>query len=120
VDVTAYDLPVLTANIRQALACGQLTNGGTEHVNGVDAIKLVSMVTLTETSGVSITTTTTLWVDPVTYLPVGFEFANEASNSHQPMGQGPMDITWLAPTSANLALLTVQIPPGFTQAGPPR
>src|ERR1022692_2428209 len=117
--VTAYDLPVLTADIHQALACGQLTNEGTERVNGVDTIKLVSVGTLTEPKGVTITTTTTLWVDSVNYLPVRWQFASDASASQQPGSQGPVDISWLAPTSANLALLTVQIPPGFTQI-PPR
>src|ERR1017187_6333606 len=117
--VTASSLPVLTADIRQALACGQLTNDGTERVNGVDTIKLVSVGTLTEPKGVTITTTTTLWVDSVNYLPVRWQFASDASASQQPASQGPVDISWLAPTSANLALLTVQIPPGFTQI-PPR
>ncbi len=116
--VDAHNLPVLTADIREALACGQLTNEGTEHVNGVNAIKLVSVQTSAPPGGPTLTYTATLWVDPVTYLPVGFETASEASNSHQPTVQGPMDITWLAPTSANLTLLTVQIPPGFTQVAP--
>ena len=122
--VNAYYLPVLTADIRQALACGQLTNEGAERVNGVDAIKLVSVGALTDPKGVTITTTTTLWVDSVNYLPVRWQFASDASTSHQPANrgpanQGPVDISWLAPTSANLALLTVQVPPGFTQI-PPR
>jgi hypothetical protein len=118
--VTASSLPVLTADIHQALACGQLTNEGTGRVNGVDAIKLVSVRSLTEPAGVTITTTTTLWVDPVNYLPVRWQFASDASASRQPASQGPVDITWLAPTSANMALLTAQIPPGFTQVPPRR
>jgi hypothetical protein len=114
-DLTAYYPPMLTANIRQALACGQLANKGTERVNGVDAIKLVSVRTLAERKGVTITTTTTIWVNSVNYLPVRWQFASNASASHQPGTQSPVDITWLAPTSANLARLTVQIPPGFTR-----
>jgi hypothetical protein len=106
----ASSLPQLTASIRQALACGQFTNEGTEHVNGVDAIKLVSRRL------VSAPTIITLWVDPVTYLPVRWEMS--APGSDQPVPNGTVDITWLAPTSANLALLTVQIPPGFTYYPP--
>ncbi len=114
-------LPLLTENIRQAFACGQLINEGTEHVNGVDAIKLVSVRTspVLYPNGPTVTMIATLWVDPVTYLPVRWKFVSDIS--HQPATQGgTFDITWLAPTSANLALLTVQIPPGFTQLFPPR
>jgi hypothetical protein len=119
-EVNAYYLPALTADIHQALACGQLTNEGTERVNGVDAIKLVSVRTLTDPKGGTITTTTTLWVDPVNYLPVRWQFARDSSASRQPATQGPVDIRWLAPTSANIALLTAQVPPGFTQVPPRR
>jgi hypothetical protein len=115
--VTAYQLPKLTADIHQALACGQLTNAGTERINGVDAIKLVSVRHLPKWSG---TTITTLWVDSANYLPIRWQVATSASGSQQPTAQAPMDITWLAPTSANLAQLTVQIPPGFTQVPPRR
>jgi hypothetical protein len=113
-------LPLLTENIRQAFACGQLIKEGTEHVNGVDAIKLVSVRTspVLYPKGPTITMITTLWVDPVTYLPVRWKFVSDIS--HQPATQGgTFDITWLAPTRANLAQLTVQIPPGFTQLFPP-
>jgi hypothetical protein len=39
------DPATLAANIREALACGQLTNEGTENVNELNAIKLVSVRT---------------------------------------------------------------------------
>jgi hypothetical protein len=129
VDLSAYTLPVLTANIHQALTCGQLKNEGTEHVNGVDAIKLVSVHTWTMSpaspgnkSGKTVTgtATTTLWVDPATYLPVRWKVVSDASGSHQAETLVSSDITWLSPTSANLALLTIQIPSGFKQVAPPR
>jgi hypothetical protein len=128
VDMSAYTLPVLTANIHQALTCGQLKNEGTEHVKGVDAIKLVSVHSWTMSpdnpgnkSGKTVTgtTTTTLWVDLATYLPVRWQVVGDSSDSHQATLLSS-DITWLPPTSANLALLTIHIPSGFTQVSPPR
>lgn len=119
VDVSAYYLPVLTSDIRQALACGQLTNEGTERVNGVDAIKLVSVNTLPQPEGGTITTTTTLWVDSANYLPVRWQVASASAASPRPATQGPVDITWLPPTSANLAQLTLPIPEGFARVRAP-
>jgi len=88
----------------------------------VDAIKLVSVRTMTEPEplGGTITTTTTIWVNSVNYLPVRWQFTSDAPGSHQPGAQSPVDITWLAPTSANLARLKVQIPPGFSKVPPPQ
>jgi hypothetical protein len=55
-------------------------------------------------------------VNSVNYLPVRWQVASDASASLQPGAQSPVDITWLAPTRANLARLTVQIPSGFTRS----
>jgi hypothetical protein len=126
---------VLTANIRRALACGQLTDEGTQHVDGVAAIKLVSVRTqrlrvpiepaaslhlrrrmVTET----LTETMVLWVDPATYLPVRTAFGvTSAAPLPMLIPLGSADIRWLAPTRANLALLTVPIPPGFRHVPTP-
>lgn len=135
-DVQPSTLPVLTADIRQALACGQLTSEGTEHVDGVNAIELGSVRTVTEPAhevtrkgetiqipATTFTTTTNLWVDPASYLPVRFVTTTTEVSASDPgsylTGSGAWDIQWLPPTVANLALLTVQIPPGFTQVAPP-
>jgi hypothetical protein len=135
-DVQPGTLPVLAANIRQALTCGQLTNEGTEHIDGVTAIKLVSVQVVRSKAhnvtrngktvripATTYTTTTNIWVDPVSYLPVRFVTTTSEASDSDPgsfvSGSGTWDIQWLQPTSANLALLTVRIPPGFTEVAPP-
>ena len=84
-----------------------------QQVDGVNALKLVSVQRSRlgpEKTLRSITTT--IWVDPATYLPVRL-----TTQWTRPLVSVPMrlDFRWLPPTSANLALLTVRIPPGFTQ-----
>jgi hypothetical protein len=135
-DVQPSTLPVLAADIRRALACGQLTSEGTQNVDGVNAIKLGSVQTLTEPAhaatrngrttqipATTYTTVTKLWVDPDSYLPVRFVTTTTDSSASDPgsylTGSGTWDVQWLPPTSANLALLTVKIPPGFTQVAAP-
>lgn len=135
-DVQSATLPVLAADIRQALACGQLTNEGTEQIDGVNAVELASVQTVTSPAhdvtrqgktilipSTTFTTTTNIWVDPASYLPVQFVTTTTEKSASDPgsflTGSGPWDIQWLPPTGANLALLTVQIPPGFTQVAPP-
>lgn len=135
-DVQPGTLPVLAADIREALACGQLTNEGTEHGDGVNAIELGSVRIVTEPAhdvvrqgktmhipATTLTTTTNVWVDPASYLPVRFVSTTTEASVSDPgsfvTGSGTWDIQWLPPTGANLALLTVQIPPGFTQVAPP-
>jgi hypothetical protein len=136
-DVQPDTLPALAADIRQALACGQLTNEGTEQIDGVNAVKLSSVRTVTEPAhdvtrqgktvsipATTLTTTTNVWVDPASYLPVRFVSTTTEASASDPgsflTGSGTWDIEWLPPTGANLALLTVRIPPGFTQVAPPR
>jgi hypothetical protein len=120
---------VLVANIREALACGQLTNEGTQYVDGVNAIKLVSVRTfhvqmrnpaLKHTTNLTVTVTTTLWVDPASYLPVRWAQDGKVTGRKGiVVPSADEDVEWLPPTSANLAQLTVPIPPGFTQVSPP-
>lgn len=50
-------------------------------------------------------TTMTLWVDATTYLPVRWQYDQDAST--------PYDITWLPPTAENQAKLTAPVPAGF-------
>jgi len=124
VSLDVYESPaVLVANIREALACGQLTNEGTQYVNGVAAIKLVSVRTFQlpmRAGAVTVTTTTTLWVNPASYLPVrwaqNWKFTGRTGIVATPVDE---NVEWLSPTSANLAQLTVPIPPGFRQVSPP-
>jgi hypothetical protein len=114
---------VLVANIREALACGQLTNEGTQYVNGVAAIKLVSVHILRvklRAGTITITTRTTLWVDPASYLPVRWaEDWRVTGRTRIVRTSVNEDVEWLTPTSANLAQLAVPIPPGFRQVSQP-
>jgi hypothetical protein len=107
--------PELAAGLREDLACGALSSEGLQQVDGVNAVKLVSVQRsrLGPTLG---TITTIIWVDPATYLPVRL-----TTQWTRPIVSVPdrADFRWLPPTSANLALLTVRIPPGFTQVHPP-
>ena len=105
--------PEIAAGLRKNLACGALSFKGIQQVDGVNALKLVSVQRSRlgpEKTLRSITTT--IWVDPATYLPVRL-----TTQWTRPLVSVPMrlDFRWLPPTSANLALLTVRIPPGFTQ-----
>jgi hypothetical protein len=53
-------------------------------------------------------TTTTWWVDPVSYLPVRIVTADQGITNQ-------VDYAFLPPTPANIASLRVTVPPGFTK-----
>jgi hypothetical protein len=124
VSLDVYESPaVLVANIREALACGQLTNEGTQYVDGAAAIKLVSVHTIQapmRARATTVTVTTSLWVNPASYLPVRWAQDGKITG-RKGMVVPSIDenVEWLSPASANLAQLTVPIPPGFTQVSPP-
>ena len=90
--------------LRTAISCGTLIEVGRQRVNGIEAIELTSR------PGSPISET--IWVDPDTYLPVR---AVIRSAGGFPVTQETADITWLPPTSQNLAKLAVPIPAGFRQ-----
>jgi hypothetical protein len=89
------------AFIRFELSCGAYVVHSRERVDGVDALELTGNRGLVA-----------LWVDPRTYLPVRAVFD---------LGQHPVqtDFRWLPPTSANLAHLSLRVPPAFRQVHPP-
>ena len=95
--------PELAAGLREDLACGALSSDGRQRVDGVNALKLVS---------VQRSRTTIIWVDPATYLPVRLTTQTTRPTISEPFRY---DFRWLPPTRANLALFKVRIPPGFTQ-----
>jgi hypothetical protein len=109
--------PEIAAGLREYLACGTLSYQGKQHVDGINALKLVSVQR--QRRGKTLTTlTTTIWVDPATYLPVRVTYQSRWTTQRtRPMVSVPtrFDIRWLPPTRANLALLTVRIPAGFTR-----
>jgi hypothetical protein len=102
----------LEAGIREALGCGQLLMAGPEQVGGVAAIKLVPSRARLRATGM-ITPPTTLWVNSSSYLPVRWQ-SDGAVAPHT-----VYDISWLPPTAANLAGLTVTVPPGFRRVAAP-
>lgn len=81
--------------IHAALACGGLSVAGHARLNGAAAIELTGTQRLAKLP-------ITLYVSPATYLPVRIVIDGLRQ-----------DYRWLAPTAANLARLTVRIPPGF-------
>jgi hypothetical protein len=85
--------------IREDLSTGMYEKAGYQVVDGIDTIKL--------TTGGQYALT--LWVNPVTFLPVRFDASGMQT-----------DYQWLAPTAAHLALLNEPIPPGFRQVPPAR
>jgi hypothetical protein len=109
--------PELAARLRGYLACGTLRYEGKQQVDGVNALKLVSVEhqRLGPKKAPATTIVTIIWVDPATYLPVRL-----TTQWTHPFVSVLMryDFRWLPPTKANLALLTVRIPPGYTQIHP--
>jgi hypothetical protein len=89
------------AFIREELSCGEYMTADRQLVDGIDAIKI------TGNKGLD-----TLWVNPATYLPVRaiFTFGRLRTET---------SFRWLPPTRANLARLSVRVPPGFRQVPPP-
>ena len=105
--------PEVAAGLREDLACGALSSEGMQQVDGINALKLVSVQRSRLGPKRTLSSiTTTIWVDPTTYLPVRL-----TTQWTRPIVSVPMtlDFRWLPPTRANLALLTLRIPPGFTQ-----
>jgi hypothetical protein len=98
---SASALPTARA-LRAAISCGALTEAGRQLVDGVEAIKLTSRAK----SPIS----ETIWVSPGTYLPVRVIVSSALGFARI---RQTADITWLPPTSQNLAKLTVPIPAGF-------
>jgi hypothetical protein len=98
-------LPATVArDLRAAVSCGTLTEAGRQRVHGLEAIEL--------TSSPDSLIPETIWVSPGTYLPVRVVI-------HPAPGAPGLwqtaDISWLKPTTQNLANLAVPIPAGFRQ-----
>ena len=103
--LSARLLPATVArDLRAAVSCGTLTEAGRQRLQGIEAIEL--------TSSPDSMIPETIWVSPGTYLPLRVVIRPA------PGTPGPWqtaDITWLKPTTQNLAKLTVPIPAGFRQ-----
>jgi hypothetical protein len=112
--ITLNTFPELAAQIRHDFACGALTDQGSRYVDGVNALELVSVQHVHVSPARVDTVTVTVWVNPASYLPVRWSITSSGGI----FVRETYDIRWLPPTSANLALLSVPIPPGFTQTHP--
>lgn len=84
------------AVIRGELRCGQYRVAGRQRVDGISAL------VVTQRTG-----SVTVWVDPVTYLPVRL-----VTGGRQPT---QTDFRWLSPTAARLGQLNLPVPAGFRQ-----
>jgi len=103
-DSIVADPSAMAGQLRTALSCGELKVVGSGTVGGVRAVKLSGVFD----SGATVT----YWVNVTTYLPFRLTLSFNASHSVQE------DLQWLPPTAANLAMLNVPIPAGFTQVPP--
>lgn len=92
--------PSWRASIAKALSCGIFHLSGRQYVDGVDAMKLAGKPRY---YGFRVT----LWVNPVTYLPVRLSatFLTGPNRGHQLV----TDFWFLPPTKANLAMLHAAI-----------
>jgi hypothetical protein len=89
--------------MRELVATGVWQVAGVTRIGGQKAIKLTR-----HWSSSGATDRQTLWVDAGTYLPIRLI-------ERDPNGSQQVDFRFLAPSAANLAKLTVTVPPGFTK-----
>jgi len=87
------------AQLQDAQRAGDLSVVGHQSVDGVNTVHL---------TGTSKRSQNDLWIDPVNYHLVRIEV--RFSNGYRVVA----NIQWLPPTPANLALLNVTVPSGFT------
>jgi hypothetical protein len=93
--------------VRAAISCGTLTAAGRQRVDGTEAIEL--------TNRPDSPVPETIWVSPATYLPLRVVLG---AGPGQPFVRQTADMTWLQPTTQNLAKLKVPIPAGFRHVSP--
>lgn len=96
-------LPRWIRSLHKAMDCGAFAIAGATRIHGVEAIKLVGTGKLDPSLRSS-----TIWIkraDDVPVLMTGGDVSGRA------------EISWLRPTSANLALVQVPIPDGFRRVG---
>lgn len=99
------------AAIRSQIASGAWTVSGPAEFRGRQALKLTGTITAHVKPGQIARSTTQLWVDASTYLPL-YEYMTTSGVDAGPPFTAAFEL--LPPTPANLALLNVVIPAGFT------
>jgi len=105
---------IAVGSLRNSLAHGNWSDLGTTTLDGQAAIELVQH---NPPAGKSLM----VWVDPNTYRPFQEELIYTTTDAgHSVDGTVTSTLEYLPSTPANLALLNVTIPTGFTQTPPPR
>lgn len=109
----------LAKEIRHDIACGRITIAGRQHVDGVDAIRLVfatGHLKIPWYEAAPAITHQTIWVDANSYLPVRYQstltFAHAKPGSPRSVSV-QCDFQWLPATRSALAKLRLIIPIGF-------
>jgi hypothetical protein len=99
--------------IRQTLACGGYKMAGYAEIDGAKTVKVTGSRVFDVAPGPTgdITITITLFVSPVTYLPVRITQSAAAPGAHG--WPTSADIQWLLPTAANRARASVTVPCGY-------
>jgi hypothetical protein len=105
--------------IRRALSCARYRVAGRQWVDGIHAIKIVSVAPAKVPAApakvpalAAGNSTQTFWVDPATYLPVRALWAWSPVHG-EPSSRMTGDFRWLTATRAHLSALHVTVPSGF-------
>lgn len=116
----------LARHIRHAIACGEAKVAGRQHVDGVDAIKLIfttANAVVSWNGGTQAIAHQVMWVDPHSYLPVRYRSVLTVTAAKPGVSRRPTwvqsDFTWLPVSRASLAKLQLTIPHGFRDKRPP-
>lgn len=117
-DVTGHDI---AARIQGWVNAGQLSVVGAPTIAGHKTIEVSGSAlrlgqvarTLPVTTAATHAFDLTMWLDPATYLPVQLMTTYSTPTSGRTTST-TSSVSWLPPTTANLAKLQGQIPSGFT------
>jgi hypothetical protein len=99
--------------IVRTLACGGYKMAGYADINGAETVKITGSRVLGAGSSGESTNTVTLFVSPLTYLPVRITLSIASPGLHTSLTS--FGIQWLPPTAANRARASVTVPCGFQQ-----
>ncbi len=108
--LAGFTSETMAQDLRTAISCANLTVAGSQRIDGVEAIKLTS----TPKSPVS----ETIWINPVSYLPVRLVIngtADPAARTAAGKWRGLLtaSFSWLRPTLRSQAELTAPVPAGY-------
>jgi hypothetical protein len=111
--------------LRQALSCGEFRYAGQQNLHGKAAIELTGSMPGPSLwaqgprpAGAAPQVSATLYVDPLTFVPVQVVWNNTGQSPAGQPAHGAIreDVRLLPPTPANVAKATLRIPAGFRKA----